>query len=148
MDAANRQEFYRPVEDQPIGKEHWEHERSPALTECDERSLAGNRGSVSCQKTSSVTTAGCRSHTRFARVAKLLMALPVGFAEMPKAEVVSYLCVPPVVHVSPTVSLVRYRMTLQWENKTCLLEQRRCRHEQACTGLTRRPGSELYRTKL
>ena len=88
MDAANRQEFYRSVEGQPIGKEHWEHERSPALTECEERSQAGNRGSVSGQKTSSATTAGRRSHARFARVAKPPMALPVGFAEMPKADVV------------------------------------------------------------
>ena len=104
MGAANRQEFYRPVEDQSIGGKHWEHERSPALTECEERSQAGNRGSVSGQKTSSATTAGRRSHARFARVAKPPMALPVGFAEMPKADVVSYLCVPPVVHVSPTVS--------------------------------------------
>lgn len=88
MDAANRQEFYRPVEDQPIGKEHWEHERSPALTECEERSQTGNRGSVSGQKTSSATTVGRRSHARFARVAKPPMALPVGFAEMPKADVV------------------------------------------------------------
>ena len=89
MDAANRQEFYRPVEDQPIGKEHWEHERSPVLTECEERLQVGNRGSVSCQKTSSATMAGRRSHARFARVAKPPMALPVGFAEMPKADVVS-----------------------------------------------------------
>ena len=89
MDAANRQESYRPVEDQPIGKEHWEHERSPALTECEERSQVGNRGSVSDQKTSSVTMAGRRSQARFARVAKPPMALPVGFAEMPKADVVS-----------------------------------------------------------
>ena len=148
MDAANRQEFHRPVEDQPIGKEHWEHERSPALTECEERSQVGNRGSVSCQKTSSATMAGRRSHARFARVAKPPMALPVGFAEMPKADVVSYLCVPPVVHVSPTVSSARCRMTLQWESKTCLLEHRRCRAERACTGFTQRSCSELYRTKL
>ena len=88
MGVANRQEFYRPVEDQSIGEKHWEHERSPALTECEERSQAGNRGSVSGQKTSSATTAGRRSHARFARVAKPPMALPVGFAEMPKADVV------------------------------------------------------------
>ena len=143
MGAANRQESYRPVEDQPIGKEHWEHERSPALTECEERSQVGNRGSVSCQKTSSATMAGRRRHARFARVAKPPMALPVGFAEMPKADVVSYLCVPLVVHVSPTVSLARCRITLQWESKTCLLEHRRFRAERACTRFTQRSRSAL-----
>ena len=73
--------------------------------------------------------AGRRRVARFARVAEPPMALRVGFAEMPKADVVSYLCVPSVVPVSPTVSSARCRMTLQWENKTCLLEHRRCRVE-------------------
>jgi hypothetical protein len=113
MDAAKRQESYRPAEDQPIWKEHWEHERSPVVTECEERSQVGNRESVSCQNTSSAIMAGRRKYARFARAAESPMALRVGFAEMPKADATSYLCVPPVVSVSPTVSSARCRRTLQ-----------------------------------
>ena len=56
---------------------------------------------------------------RFARVAEPPMALYVGFAEMPKAGVMSYLCAPSVVPVSTNVRSARCRTTLQWENKTC-----------------------------
>ena len=50
MDAANRRGSSRPGEDRPIGKEHWEHDRSPALTECEERSQVGNRGRFPARK--------------------------------------------------------------------------------------------------
>ena len=101
MDAANRQESYRPVEDQPIGKEHWEHERSPALTECEERSQVGNRGSVSCQISSLATMARRRTHGLFAHVVTPLLAVRVDFVETPLVDVVSYPFVPPFVPVSP-----------------------------------------------
>ena len=63
--------------------------------------------------------AGRLRDARFARVAEPPMALYVGFAEMLKAGVMSYLCAPSVVPVSTNVRSARCRTTLQWENKTC-----------------------------
>ena len=59
--------------------------------------------------------AGRLRDARFARVAEPPMALYVGFAEMPKAGVMSYLCAPSVVPVSTNVRSARCRTTLQWE---------------------------------
>ena len=128
MDAANRQESYRPVEDQSIGEEHWEHERSPVFNGV-RREVTGREPRFGFLPENIVSHNGRALQPRpiCACVAKPPMALRVGFAEMPKADVMSYLCVPPVVPVFPTVSSARCRMTLQWENQTCLLEHRRCR---------------------
>ena len=71
-------------------------------------------------KTSAATIlAGRLGDVRVAHGAKPPMALRVGFAEMPQADGVSYLCAPSVVPVSIDVRSARCRMTFQWENKTC-----------------------------
>ena len=56
--------------------------------------------------------AGRRRNARFALVAESPMALRVGFAEMPKADVVLYLCVPSVLPVSPSVSSAKMPIDL------------------------------------
>ena len=85
---------------------------------------------------------------RFARVAEPPMALYVGFAEMLKAGVMSYLCAPSVVPVSTNVRSARCRMTLEWENEAYLLEHSPAEASGTSTQVTQRFCSELYRTKL
>ena len=91
--------------------------------------------------------AGRLRDARFARVAEPPMALYVGFAEMLKAGVMSYLCAPSVVPVSTNVRSARCRTTLQWE---------RTRHvfgaqepsSRIPTRVKQRCCSELIRTQL
>ena len=148
MDAANRQEFYRSVEDQPIGKEHWEHERSPALTECEERSQVGNRGRFPARKHRQPQWPGVEATPDSRASRNHRWPSPSALQKCLRPMSCRISVFPPSFTFPRTMSSARCRMTLQWESKTCLLEHRRCRAERACTGLTRRSCSGLYRTKL